>query len=229
MKLSNIKIGAKLIGAFAVVLAIATAQSLVGVHELKMINEKSTEIAENWLPSVKLTSRINTTTSDLRIAQLQHVLADNDAAMDAFEKEIAALTSTMETDRAAYVKLISSSDEQRLYDAFSADWKRYLEQWPQVHKLSRAQKTAEAQALLNGDARKAFDAASDELNKLIALNDAGAAKASKEGDDLYAHAKLVVFAALGVMIALGMTVAWVLSRELARGVGHAAEVMRRVA
>ena len=84
MKLSDLRLSTKLIGGFAVVLALATAQSLFGVSVLKQVNAKSTEISDNWLPSVKLTSDLNTNTSDFRVAQLLHVLASDNAAMNAF-------------------------------------------------------------------------------------------------------------------------------------------------
>lgn len=96
MKLSDLKLSTKLIGGFAIVLALATVQSLYGVYVLKQVNDKSTEISENWLPSVKLTSDLNTNTSDFRVAQLQHVLASDNAAMNNFEKEMVALTATFE-------------------------------------------------------------------------------------------------------------------------------------
>ena len=180
MKLSDLRLSTKLIGGFAVVLALATAQSLFGVSVLKQVNDKSTEISENWLPSVKLTSDLNTNTSDFRVAQLLHVLASDNAAMNAFEKEMVEVTATFEKNRSSYLKLISSDEERKLYEAFDSEWKKYLSFQPELLKLSHAQKTAEAKALMNGEARKAFDTASAVLIKLIDLNQAGADKASKE-------------------------------------------------
>ena len=139
MKLSNLKLSTKLIGGFAIVLAIATAQSLFGVYALKTVNDKSTEISEDWLPSVKLSSDMNTNTSDFRVAQFQHVLASDDAAMNAFEKEMAAVTETFEKNRSTFVKIISNDEERKLSEAFDSEWKKYLSIQPELLKLSRAQ------------------------------------------------------------------------------------------
>ena len=229
MKLSNLKLGTKLIGGFAIVLAIATAQSLFGVHALKVVNDKSTEISENWLPSVKLSSDMNTNTSDFRIGQLQHVLASNDTDMDTFEKEMAEVMAVLEKNRSTYVKLISSDDERKLYEAFDSEWKKYLSFQPALLKLSRAQKTAEAQALINGDARKTFDTASAVLTKLMDLNQAGADKASKEGDDLYVTGKTASLGTLALMVFIGAFTGWALSRSILRDVNQAKDAAERIA
>ena len=233
MKLSEIKISIKLIGGFAIVLALATAQSLFGVYTLSDVNSKSTEIADNWLPSVKLSSDINTNTSDFRIAQLKHVLAADDASMDAIEKDMAAVTATLEKNRSTYVKLISSDEERKLYEAFDSEWKKYLSFQPELMTLSRAQKTTEAVALINGESRKAFDTASAALIKLIDLNQAGANKANKEGDALYATGRAASLGALALMILLGGFTAWMITRDLSRALGaepfELSDAARRVA
>ena len=229
MKLSDLKLSTKLIGGFAIVLALATAQSLYGVYVLKQVNDKSTEISENWLPSVKVTSDINTNTSDFRIGQLQHVLASDDAAMNAFEKEMAEVTAALEKNRSTYVKLISSDEERKLYGAFDSEWKKYLSFEPELIKLSRAQKTVEAQALINGEARKAFDTASAVLIKLIDLNQAGADKASKEGDVLYATGRASSLGVLALMVLIGGFTGWALSRSISRDVNMARDAAERIA
>ncbi len=229
MKLSDLNLKTKLLGGFLLVVTIVIIQALSGLYQLKEVNDKSTEIAENWLPSVKLTGAMNTATSDLRIAQFQHVLADNDAAMDAIEKEMAGLKALLVKQESSYVKLISSPDEKKLYDKFAADWAKYLSFEPTLLQLSRAQKTAEAQALINGDSRKAFDEASAALTQLVDLNEAGAHQARLEGDVLYARAKVISFIALALVVALALFIGWVLSQAIARDVNLARLAAERVA
>ena len=229
MKLSDLRLSTKLIGGFAVVLALATAQSLFGVSVLKQVNDKSTEISENWLPSVKLTSDLNTNTSDFRVAQLQHVLASDNAAMNAFEKEMVEVTATFEKNRSSYLKLISSDEERKLYEAFDSDWKKYLSFPSKLLELSHAQKTAEAKALMNGEARKAFDTASADLIKLIDLNQAGAQETSKEGDALYATGRAASLGALALMVLIGGITGWAISRSISRNVNMARDAAERIA
>ena len=226
---SGLNIRARLLCGFGLILLLAVAQGLFGMYQMKLLDDKSIEIADNWLPSVTRVSDMNTNTSDYRVAQLQHVLADNDAAMDGFEKEIAGVSAAFEKNRTAYIKLISDDVERKLYERFDSEWKKYQAFEPALLKLSRAQKTAEAQTLINGEARKAFDEASATLLKLIELNQAGADKANKEGDALYEQSKLVSLLAMGLMIAIGTLIAWRLSADISGGVIQAQKTADAIA
>jgi methyl-accepting chemotaxis protein len=226
---SGLNIRARLLSGFGLVLLLAVGQGLFGMYQMKLVDDKSMEIADNWLPSVKQVSDMNTNTSDYRVAQLQHVLADNEAAMDGYEKEMAGVSAAFEKNRTAYVKLISDEVERKLYEQFDAQWKQYLAFGPALLKLSRAQKAAEAQTLINGEARKAFDEASTTLLKLIDINQAGAEKASKEGVALYEQSKLVGLLAMGLMIALGTLIAWRLSADISGGVIQAQKTANAIA
>jgi methyl-accepting chemotaxis protein len=229
MKLSNFKIGTKLMVGFAIVLVIAIAQSLYGVYTLKSVNSKSTEIADNWLRSVMYVSAMDVNTSDIRVAQFQHLLSSDEAAMTGFEKEIADVLANLEKNRSDYVKLIYAGEERKIFDAFESEWKQYLSFQPELMRLSRAKMTAEAETLINGEARKAFEVATASLTKLSALNLAGADKASKEGDVLYATGRALSLGTLALMVLIGGFVGWVLSRGIVRNVTQAKEVAQRIA
>jgi methyl-accepting chemotaxis protein len=229
VKLSNFKIGAKLMAGFAIVLAIAIAQSVSGIYTLRSVNDKSTEIAGNWLPSVKYVSAMDINTSDIRVAQFQQLLSSDEATMTGFEKEIADVLANLEKNRSDYVKLIYAGEERRLFDAFESEWKQYLSFQPELMRLSRAGMTAEAETLINGEARKAFEAASANLTKLSALNQAGSDKASKEGDVLYDTGRALSLGTLALMVLIGGFVGWALSRGIVRDVNQAKEVAQRIA
>ncbi len=226
---SNLKIGTKLMGGFALVLALAVVQSLVGSAKLSEVNNLSADMAGNWLPSVAYTNEINTDTSNLRVLQLEHVLAASEAEMARYEQGMAKLLDGIEKKRAAYVPLISSPEERALYERFSAQWKAYLDHQPELLRLSHAQKQAEAQALLNGEAMKSFDGASESLDQLVALNRAGADAAQKQAEAAYSTARVLVFGALALMLGLGGFIGWWLSRNLARSVAQAQHVAEAIA
>ncbi len=229
MTLSNLSLRSKLLGGFAVVLAIALLQALVGNWQLKVISGKATEISHNWLPSVKLTSAMNTHASDFRIEQFQHLLTDDAAAKGEYETHMRRLLADLDTARAAYVRFIDSEEQRRLYEAFEADWKRYLDAQPQLLKLSRELKTAEARALINGELQKSFEGASTSLDKLVAMNEAGAAKASAQGDELADTGRLVALIGLCLMLLAGGQIGWSLSRSILRSVSQARNAAERVA
>ena len=73
--LKNMKVMGKLASGFGIVLVFLLALGIFSLQRMGVVNEQSTILAENWMPSIKLIEEINTNTSDLRIGEYQHVLA----------------------------------------------------------------------------------------------------------------------------------------------------------
>ena len=62
----NLKIARKLIIAFVVVLALTTALGVFAIAKLAAVNQTSTDMAVNWLPSVRVTAEMRTTIANYR-------------------------------------------------------------------------------------------------------------------------------------------------------------------
>ncbi|WP_422016581.1 methyl-accepting chemotaxis protein [Roseateles sp.] len=229
MRFADQSLRTKLLGGFAVVLLIAVLVVLFSIFQLGRINQASTDISTRYLPAVLLTSEINTNTADFRNAQFEHVVTDVPARMDGFEKEMAAVQARMDDHRKRYAALISGDEERRLWDRFEAAWASYLAAQPELLKLSRAQQVTEAQALLDGEAGKRFQAASDALEALITLNRARADQANTDADVLYANARLLLVLALLAMVAAGGAIGWLLSGRIAGDVGRAQRAVESIA
>ena len=225
----NLKISMKLIGMFLVVLAITSFLGVFSIFQLEKVNQTSTDMELNWMPSVRFTSDMNTNTSDFRIGELQHILSVDDKDMAKYEKEIADVTAQLEKNRAEYVKLISSPEEKKLYDEFSKLWDEYLLEHKKVLELSRTNKNDEAKALIRGASQKQFDEASAELLKLVELNIEGGKAASRQGDVLYANSRLWIIGVLVAAIFLGLFLAFFAARAIATPLQRAVVIANAVA
>lgn len=69
----NMKVGTKLGLGFALVLLLMLGMGIFALMQMSVVNDKSTEIAQNWMPSIRVVEELNTNTSDYRIAELDHV------------------------------------------------------------------------------------------------------------------------------------------------------------
>jgi methyl-accepting chemotaxis protein len=225
----NLKIAKKLIVAFVVVLALTTALGVFAIVKLAAVNQTSTDMELNWLPSVRVTSELRTNLANFRIAELQHILSSDDKDMAKYEQEMGTTIALFEKNRAAYTKLISSPAEQKGYDAFSKNWDEYLAEHKKVLALSRANQNAEARALVRGNGQQQYTEAVDDLQKLVELNVAGGADASNEGDLIYAESRLWIIGTIVAVIALGMGCAVFVSGAVAAPLVAAAEIATRVA
>ncbi|MFN3521871.1 MAG: methyl-accepting chemotaxis protein [Phenylobacterium sp.] len=209
-------IKAKLAGAFAVVLLISAVLGVVGVMKMGTVNDQSTIITENWMPSIDAIHRINTATSDLRVQQYWHVVSTDPAAMSVAEKEIAATLELIKETRAKYEKLISSDEERNLYNQFSRKYEAYLLEWNKILALSKAnQNEAAARALL--DSKALYDDMSADTLKLVDLNVEGGRTASETGDKVFADARTLFIGLVVVALVLGVAAALWISRTVSMG------------
>ena len=140
----NLKLAPKLILSFLTVLTLTVGSGVFAIKKLSSVNDQSTIIADSWLPSVEKSGAMNTVTSDLRIAQYRHVVATTDSAMTEAERDIARHAATLAELRGAYVPLITSPEERRLFTQFVVEWGAYMAKWNDVATLSRANRSVEA-------------------------------------------------------------------------------------
>ncbi|MEO5935362.1 MAG: MCP four helix bundle domain-containing protein [Duganella sp.] len=177
---SNLKMSSKLILSFAAVLTLTAVVAIFAIVQLARVNQTSTDMEINWMPSVRATSDMNTNTSDFRIAALQHILSADAAEMTRYEQEMAKIMEQFEKNRTEYVPLISSPEEKKMYEAFAKNWDEYLVEHKKVLALSRANANDEAKKLVRGNSQVQFDEASNDLLKLVNLNVAGGKQASAD-------------------------------------------------
>jgi methyl-accepting chemotaxis protein len=220
---SHLKLRAKLLVGFGVLLLLIAGTGAFAVRQLAVLNGQTTQIADKWLPGVDRTSSMNTTTSDIRIAQFRHVASTAAGAMESADQSVREREANLAATRKEYEPLITSPAERKLYDQFVAEWAAYQQRWDAVAKLSRQDRKAEATALMAGDAKREFETACGTLERIVELNKAGAAAASRRADEVYASGRGWIVAAVALSLAAGIGVALLLANRIARSVRVVAE------
>ena len=223
------KISTRLVGTLGLLLALTLAVAGTALWQLGEMRAVTKEITSNWLIAVERINKMNTATSDLRLAEYEHVLNTDEKAMAGIEQSMKALLATFDADHQAYEATISTAEERKLHDSFKAEWQRYMAIHERVLASSRANETDTAKALLDGESRKLFDSSSVTLLKLIDFNSAGAVASTQTAESVYATARNLMIAAallaIGV-VAVGAT--W-LVRSITVPLQQALAVAERVA
>lgn len=204
----------RLRAAFLIVFAIFVGVGLVVDQRMRVINDQSTEIAANWMPSIVAINAINTATSDYRTAEGQHILSTAETEMAAYEKEMDRLSKEIAEWRKQYKALIASEEELALYQSFTRKYDDYLKSSALTVALSRQNKNVEAAAQLK-TSREVFDDMSGELVKLVKLNTQGGEQASAKGDVIYDDSRHLLLAVGIAVFALIVLIAWALERKIA--------------
>jgi methyl-accepting chemotaxis protein len=206
----NRKLATKLILSFAVVLALTAGLGVFAIDRMAALNDDSTEIADSWLPSVRLVQGMNTNLSDRRLLTYKHLGASTETERREIEQNIETYRTAFVEQRAQYEALISSEGERRLYDEFVRLYEAYFATAGRVREFSREGRSAEAAALMTGESEKRFYELGSKADELIEMNNAGAAAANARADASYASARawtigtLVVCVVLGLLLAVGM-------------------------
>jgi methyl-accepting chemotaxis protein len=231
--LSELKMSTKLIVSFSSILALTVLIGIFSVIQLHRVNQTSTDMEINWMPSVRVTSDMNTNTSDFRVAELQHILSVDPNEMARYEQQMANVMAQFEKNRAEYVALISSQHERQMYETFMKNWNEYLEENKKVIALSRTNANEEAKGLIRGNSQVQFNKASDDLNKLADLNIQGGKEASQLGNVLHEGARGWIIGLIVTAVLLSTLIVVAVIRKVRSQLGgdpaYAAEIVRSIA
>ena len=211
--LKNVKVMGKLALGFGMMLMFLLILGIISIQRMGVVNEQSTILAENWMPSIKVVEEINTNTSDFRLFQFEHVLSQSSEDMKKVEAKMESVLSVMKKNRAEYEKLISTPEEQTLYEDFSRKFDKYMDINKQLMIVSSQNKTEEAQKILH-DSEVLFDDFSAVALKLVKINVDGGNQASITGDEIYAQAKITMISIIVISILLGIFVAYSITRSI---------------
>jgi methyl-accepting chemotaxis protein-1 (serine sensor receptor) len=229
MNTASLKISTRLIAVFGLISVLLVTIVSAALLQMGTMRAATFEITENWLPSVELVNKMNTRTSDFRIQEYKHVLNTDDGAMGAIEKKMSEELSEFEKHRQAYVKLISSPEERKLYDEFAAEWTRYLQMHEQIIGLSRKNANDQAKKILENDSKVLFESSSHVLEKLIDLNHDGGIASSKDAAQAYTSARAIVLGISVCALVLMIMAALWLIRSITQPLNRAVTLLNQVA
>ena len=226
--MGNLKISTRLAGAFGLLVLLLVGLAVAAYSQLSSIHDDTLDLADNWLPSVQVVNQMQTQATGNRVSVATHILNTDEAAMGGIEQEITQGRDKLAKQRQTYEKLISSPEEKRLYEEFSAAWKKYAETNDKVLAHSRKNENDQARALLQGESRQNYVAAMALLDKLVELNGAGAEQSKAASERSYSVALTTLFVTAALAIAVAVVAALWLIRSitgpLARAV-HAADLV----
>lgn len=140
----NIKIGVLLFGGFTIPVIALLGLVWISITQMGTINNQSTIISTNWLPSVQLIERINTQTADLRNVESVHIISTEAAQIKQADQSIQNIKSEINETLSAYEKLVSSDEESRLLQDFKKKYDNYLNIQKSLLALSEQNKNQEA-------------------------------------------------------------------------------------
>ncbi len=230
--LAEFKIGTRLAAAFGALLLLLCAVAGLSSYETARINDSVVDLADNWLPSVRVLGDLRAQVNSARRASLRHVLESGKAAKDAqYAKHQELIEKIVPEAFARYEKLVSSPEETQLLQQIKTQWAEYLTLNRKLLALSQGgpEEINQAREISVGPAAVAFEHTLKLLEEDIELNARGATASGKSAAATYRTVVVMNLAAVGLALAVGIALAVVITRSITRPLHQAVDVAQEIA
>ena len=225
----NLKLANKLLLSFILVLGLTVGLGVFSVIQLSKVNQKSTDLAENWMPSARMLLELKTDLARYRTNELQHIMSETPEDRGNYENAMSSLWEQLQKNLVAYQKLPAEREEMELGQQLKAAMAAYKPLHEKVIAASNAQQDAEARALIRGQALQVYRSTTGTLDKLVKINVDGGAQASTDANTLYASSRAWVIGAIFGAIAIGLVLAVFIARLVATPLRQAVQIAQTVA
>jgi methyl-accepting chemotaxis protein len=226
---NNLKIARKLILSFAAVIILTVILGVFAIRELKAVNQASTDMASNWLPTIKAAQAIQASLPRMRISELQMITAANPAEREDALKAIKSRLEILAKQRATYEKQISEAEEKLVYEKFSKNFASYLEINRKLADISGEGREEDARAMFKGDSNKTFRSMLENMDEIVKINDAGSARSDQDASDVFDAARKWIIGLLVAIVVIAFALAAAVARAISRPLNEAVSVAERVA
>jgi len=176
------------------------------LERLGRVQAASEEITRKSMPAINAMGEANQDSLRVRQGLLTHMLQTDAAQMRETELRIEELLAAVRRSFGIYQRLISSPDEQALYDEMARRWDAYAAQLPPMLELSRRGVKTEADQRAWDASRQSFGAYEQAVERLMAYNLDGATKSAADAEATYDAAFWLVLGALVVGLLMVVTV-----------------------
>ncbi|MEE7458379.1 methyl-accepting chemotaxis protein [Methylorubrum populi] len=229
MSFQSIPIRSKLIASFTVLTLFLVGLGLLGLMGAQAIRQQTLEIEGNWLPSVRLLGEIDTAAARSNSVMLRHSQATEPQMLVAMEKDFERFGKLVSDKRAAYEALITSAEERALYDTYVQAAGVFEAERRGVMDLSRQGRKAEAFTTYESKGLAPRRAMSSALEKLIAFNNEGAARATAQGEQVFQWVRTMALAVIAVGLIVSIVLAVLIIRSVSGGIASVVEPMQALA
>jgi methyl-accepting chemotaxis protein len=227
--LDRVSVRSKIMAAFAIILLCTFANSALTYQQLATLHAASTDVAENWLPSVGVVGQLAEMAELYRSKQAHLLTATGAAQVSAIEKDLDDTMKAYDKLRVAYEPLITEGRERELVTGFDAARKTYLTQSRQLAELARRGDQKGAADLFFGDMRASTLTIREAIDADVALNVAEGHKAAMLATSVGQRAQVLILSFAPALVLVCALMGWALVSGISGPIKTMTGAMRRLA
>jgi len=229
MSLRNLNIAPRAFLGFAFIALLVVVLGVFAVNRMSIIRQASIDMESTQLPSVTHLAVVTENVLRLRILSFRVLVNREPAGLQEAQTRIATLVDKVRSAQASYAALPAGAEERALYQTFASTLDNYLQAQNQMMELSRQDKIDEMRSLINTRIKDGTDQMGEQLNKLIAINAAGAKAASAQAGEKYDSAIFGIVLVAIVAALATVLLAWLLTRSIVTPLNRAVAAARTIA
>jgi methyl-accepting chemotaxis protein len=197
--------------------------------QMSSMHDRSTEVDDNWIPSINTLGDVSQDILRLRSATLRMLLSEDATQLRESTAQAQTLLDDLAQMQQRYEGLISSTEERAHYDDFKRYESTYLATRAQLAEHLRSNDRAAAMALLYTSLNPQADAMTKALNELITHNREGASDAAKAANAVYTQATRGTLLVMALSAIATVILAALLTRSIVKPLADAVQVADSVA
>ncbi len=203
--------------------------AVFAIVSLRQINNETSQLAKNWLPSVSVVRNMGVVLGEARFAYANHIMSISDEAIAAAELQVTEKRKALDSAIKAYIPLISSAREKQLLDLIQKEAGEYNTSSEPMLEHSRANDNEVAKVIFNSEMNPRFEAAKTLIDELLGINVSGAGQAYESSQDSYSSILLQTWITIGLVftVLLG-SIAYVV-KGISRPINGITAAMRTLA
>ena len=229
MMMRTLKMGRRSALAFSIIVAIVITLGAIAVTQMHLLRQSEIKVETDWMPSVRQAGEMTAALLRLRLESLRSLGTLDPALKPEMVDTLADLRGRLSTQVKAYARLVSSDEEQQLYQTVQNGTSAYLGQLDTFETLYRRGDLQGASALANGSLRAAADQVQTQIENLAALNDRGATASGIEATQIYNHGLAWTIGLIATTLLVTVTLALLLTRSITLPISEALRIAQRIA
>ncbi|AZF31736.1 Methyl-accepting chemotaxis sensor/transducer protein [Pseudomonas sp. R4-35-07] len=229
MSLRHLNIAPRAFLGFAFIAVLVVILGVFAVNRMTLMRQASLDMSTNQLPSVTYLGHMTENVLRMRILSFRVLVNREPAALQEAEARIGVLVDKVRVAQTHYAALPADAEEAVLYKAFATTLDNYVKAQADMIALSRQDKVDEMRALINSRIKEGTDQMGEQLNKLIALNAAGAKAADTQAEHSYEGAITGVIVVSVAAALLTVLLAWLLTRSIVTPLRKAVQAAESIA
>ncbi len=213
-----LSVGKKIMTGFGIVLLLFVVFALVSINRINHMQDKTTSIVNEWMPSVELINSIGYQTEHVITLSLRYIQSDDMQEKEMLKKERTMFIDEAEKTMASYEKLIDSKETKKNFEELKYKWAFFLNVNEETIKLSDKGKSEFAYLYFKKSA-KAFDSMKQNLDHLVLINKTGAEQAGEDSIKVSEQTVITIISSVVISLILGIAAALFITRMIAKPLG----------